>query len=393
MSDTKLPPEHGANTKESSAEGAYGPPAEEAVGYRRPPKSGQFKKGQSGNPRGQPKPGRPSGNNVLDILEDEARRTVTVRDGGKAGPVTMLRLALLSLMRQAAQGDIGAVRMLFAELRRLGLMKSSSQRPSGGVRRIPQAIATRVEFDARFELMPDGRHWRQRSYREARMYLVRKLNAVLAAPDVVPDQDSPSISMLASGDEETPFSPSIEEAFGPPAVDAVGYGRPPKANWFKKGRSGNPKGRPKRRIPSGLGSVAEVIRALINLEIRVREGDKVVRMTLLRAVIRAFLAKAARGDLRAIKTLLAELAQLDPHPEERAGWLVVPRGSLTWEESDAWCVRLPDYSARQATLEEAQAYLKKIGREPAPVHVVISGDEKEPLIIEVPAHLRPSGSN
>lgn len=30
--------------------------------------------------------------------------------------------------------------------------------------------------------------------------------------------------------------------------DRVGYKRPPKKNQFKKGQSGNPKGRPKRKI-------------------------------------------------------------------------------------------------------------------------------------------------
>ena len=43
------------------------------------------------------------------------------------------------------------------------------------------------------------------------------------------------------GDQETPKSSTEETAI----TNSVGYGRPPTHTRFKKGRSGNPRGRPK----------------------------------------------------------------------------------------------------------------------------------------------------
>lgn len=400
MSTDDRMPKDGAIPPPADAE-APGPPAEEAVGYGRPPRATRFKKGQSGNPRRRPKPGKPSSDNVIDLLQAEIDRTLLVSDEGTTKQATMLQVALLTLMRQAAEGNVAAALLLFKELNRLGLMKSSSRPPSSGVRRIPQPIATAAEFEIRFELIDGGRRWRLRRYREARMYQVTKQQAALAPGEHCvpasligqPQKEPQPRRTHIPGPDKNSFEPSIEEAFGPPADDDVGYGRPPRTYWFKKGQSGNPRGRPRRNVRTGSGRVVEVIRALINRLVKVRQGDKVVRMTLLNAVIRAFVSKAASGDLRAVRKILDELARHDPHPQEGIGWLVVPRGSLTVEESDAWCERLSDHSARQRTFEETQAYLKKIGRAPAPVYVVISGDEMEPIVLEVPEHLRPAGSS
>ena len=185
---------------------------------------------------------------------------------------------------------------------------------------------------------------------------------------------------------DNPFEPSIEKAFGPPADCAVGYGRPPKATQFKKGQSGNPKGRPKRNGAIS-GKVGDILRALINLPTSIREGDKVRQIPLLKAVIRAFVATATHGDLSAVKTLLAELALLDPSPENRpAGYIVFNRSCLTREEFNA---RHDIRAGRERTFEEARAYQLEIGQEPAPIEVTITGQEKEPLLIKIPEHLRP----
>lgn len=75
------------------------------VGYRKPPKSGQFKPGQSGNPRGRKKK-QPT---IADRLNKELSRKVTVTEHGKRKTVTKLELAFMALTNLAAKGDMKAI--------------------------------------------------------------------------------------------------------------------------------------------------------------------------------------------------------------------------------------------------------------------------------------------
>ena len=74
----------------------------------------------------------------------------------------------------------------------------------------------------------------------------------------------------------------------------VGYGKPPRHSQFVKGQSGNPRGRPP-------GMSAKRAKALALKEayrvVTVREGDKVVRLPVLQAVMRAQLALAVKGQV------------------------------------------------------------------------------------------------
>ncbi len=81
--------------------------------------------------------------------------------------------------------------------------------------------------------------------------------------------------------------------------DKVGYRRPPQHTQFKKGQSGNPKGRPK-----GTKNFATDLAEELKERILIREGDKTKRVSKQRAAVKSLVAKAAKGDPRALALLL-----------------------------------------------------------------------------------------
>jgi len=92
----------------------------------------------------------------------------------------------------------------------------------------------------------------------------------------------------------------------------VGYGKPPKHRQFRKGRSGNPKGRPK-----GKKSVWTVLDTVLREKVTVREGGQRKRITKIEASLKSLLDQAMKGNVPAIHKLL-ELIRLDPRHQVAA---------------------------------------------------------------------------
>ncbi|MEW2919597.1 DUF5681 domain-containing protein [Ruegeria sp. ANG10] len=79
----------------------------------------------------------------------------------------------------------------------------------------------------------------------------------------------------------------------------VGFGKPPKATRFKKGRSGNPKGRPK-----GAKGVNASLKRELETKITVREGNHEIRISKAEAVAKRLTAGALKGDTKLLMALL-----------------------------------------------------------------------------------------
>jgi len=84
----------------------------------------------------------------------------------------------------------------------------------------------------------------------------------------------------------------------PTADYAVGYGKPPRHSGFQKGRSGNPKGRPK-----GSKNFATLLTEALDEKVQVTEDGRRRRIAKRELVIKQLVNKSAAADLRAIKQL------------------------------------------------------------------------------------------
>jgi len=82
--------------------------ADYEVGYGKPPRHSQFKKGQSGNPHGRPKGAKSAKTIAREILQTKRR----VKIDGKTRNLTALEIALNQQAKQAMNGDRKALEFL-----------------------------------------------------------------------------------------------------------------------------------------------------------------------------------------------------------------------------------------------------------------------------------------
>ncbi len=98
---------------------------------------------------------------------------------------------------------------------------------------------------------------------------------------------------------------------------SVGYGKPPKSTQFPKGRSGNPKGRPK-----GSQNLSTLLTKSLNETVMVNENGRRQTITKLNAITKQLVNKAAAGDPRAMK-LLTELMRQSEIDAPKQGPIII----------------------------------------------------------------------
>ncbi|PAY05947.1 hypothetical protein CK489_23690 [Bradyrhizobium sp. UFLA03-84] len=110
--------------------------------------------------------------------------------------------------------------------------------------------------------------------------------------------------------------------------DMVGYRRPPVGTRFKKGRSGNPRGRPKKNRQEF--QPGKILQSIDSEELVVNINGKPIRMSKAEIQFRQMFTKAIKGDMNAAR-IIAKLAKQYFGPEAEGPpeieFIVAPAGT------------------------------------------------------------------
>jgi Family of unknown function (DUF5681) len=111
----------------------------------------------------------------------------------------------------------------------------------------------------------------------------------------------------------------------------IGYGKPPRSKRFKAGVSGNPKGRPKRR----LSPLVEILKNVFDGPIEYRDNGRRKVATPLELALKMIVDRAVAGDLPAAELALRVRERAEHHGNIGIGQILV----------EGW---LPDYPRQTA---------------------------------------------
>jgi Family of unknown function (DUF5681) len=134
------------------------------------------------------------------------------------------------------------------------------------------------------------------------------------------------------------------------SADQIGYKKPPLKGQFKKGQSGNPKGKPK-----GSKSIKATFEEVLRQSVRIRQGDRQMLLTRQHAMFMAMTNKAMQGDTKAYELVLKTVDKLQMLVPIATG--TAPDGSISsgtvWTEEDESLRPFLDHMARGHRMSEA----------------------------------------
>lgn len=103
--------------------------------------------------------------------------------------------------------------------------------------------------------------------------------------------------------------------------EPLGYGKPPAWTRFKKGQSGNLKGRPKKKqaeqAPELDSELDKIQRKVLDQKVAVNSGGKVEHIKMMEAIARSQAAQAAKGHTLAQRDALKRAEELEKREAKR----------------------------------------------------------------------------
>jgi hypothetical protein len=131
------------------------PSGDYEVGYRKPPKASQFRKGQSGNPRGH----RKNVKSLRTLLTAALDEKVTVHENGEHRRISKRELAAIQLANGLAKGDLRSFRavvLLIGEKEEREEQESAAAGKSSARERVTAKLnALRARIEAGKGLPPE----------------------------------------------------------------------------------------------------------------------------------------------------------------------------------------------------------------------------------------------
>jgi hypothetical protein len=118
---------------------------------------------------------------------------------------------------------------------------------------------------------------------------------------------------------------------------SVGFAKPPEDTRFRKGRSGNPKGRPPRRSRK----LSSRLEQALSESVVINENGQRKTITKGEAILKQLVNKGASGDPRAIQMLLGTLRSIDGGVESE------PPAEDGLEQADAQMVMLERLTVKE----------------------------------------------
>jgi hypothetical protein len=132
--------------------------------------------------------------------------------------------------------------------------------------------------------------------------------------DMHGDDRTPDTGLEHDGEGDDRDGDDNHEKAGDGRTSDIGYGKPPAQHRFVKGRSGNPRGRPR-----GARGLRSDLKAELFGRVTITENGKKLKLTKQQVILKALVAKAAKGDNGAASKVLELIMQMLGIEDERTG--------------------------------------------------------------------------